>query len=81
MAKRRAKITPEKLGKLYYVKNRSMVQVAELLGCSPTTVRNHLRKHHFKTKTHYEIMHGRKLSEKHKQKIVVNLRSFKGDKV
>lgn len=81
MARQRVKITPTKLRKLYYVEHRSAVQVAAMFGCSPTTIKNYLDKYNWRVKRQSEIMRGRKLSKRHRDKVVKNLNGFKEDKV
>lgn len=77
MAKQRVKITPARLRRLYYAENRSAVQVAKMFGCSSTTIRNYLDKYDWRIKQQSEIMKGRKLTERHRQKIIRNLKGYK----
>lgn len=81
MARQRVKITPQKLRRLYYAENRTARDVALLLGCSPTTIKNYLIKYDFRIRRQSELMKGRKLTPEHKAKVIANLVQFQSDKV
>jgi hypothetical protein len=75
MAKQRVPITPEKLRQLYYVENRSAVQVAAFFGCTSTTIKNYLVKYDFRVKRPSEVMRGRKLTPEHRSKVIKTLKT------
>jgi len=81
MAKQRVKITPQKLRRLYYAEDRTARDVAKILGCSPTTVRNYLDRYDFRVRSQSELMKGRKLTPQHRNQVVRNLKQFSSDKV
>ncbi len=80
MAKR-PKINPLKLKRYYFSRYVSIAKTAEKFGCSPTTIRNHIKKNGWLPRRQSMLMRGRKLSPERREQVIKNLRSFKGVKV
>jgi transposase len=75
MAKPRVHFSREELEKLYYEENRSASEVAKLLGCTSTTIKNYLKKYNMRVKSSSEVMSGRVLKQEHRDKVVKTLKS------
>lgn len=75
------KINPVKLKRYYFSQYVSIAKTAKEFNCSPTTIRNHIKKHGWNTRRQSMLMRGRKLSPERRAEVVKNLRSYKGVKV
>lgn len=63
----------EWLNQKYVVEGLSMAAIAKLAGCSTPTIQNYLRKFGIPTRSVSQALTGRRLSEKHKTKVIQNV--------